>query len=254
MGRIIVRTGLSVLAAMLTFGAAVVLTGLLGNLRFNSLLDGGLWLASLIVFALGVSTMRFAIPFVYALALGWMIPATVFTLVTLHPGNLAGLAFWASVLPGVVVAAAVGIVGSLLRQLTLPDWVPYAFVGCGVIAFAALAAGSRYATAKHAAEIVDRLQEIRSAELAYAAHDPARGFTCNGPDLSTPGIAWRASTTLGTRDKNEAPVDGYWIYLNCETSAHPRSFVIRAFSTEGTREQLSLDQEGHFTGPPGKER
>ena len=102
-------------------------------------------------------------------------------------------------------------------------------------------------TIKHAAEIADRLQEIRSAELAYAARDSVHGFTCNGSDLSTRGIAWRASASLGTAEKNEAPIDGYWIYLNCQASAHPRSFVIRAISTEGTGEQLSLDQEGHFT-------
>jgi hypothetical protein len=254
MGRFFVRIGLSILAAILTFGTVVILQGLFGKLRFNSLWDTGLWLASMTIFALGVAVMRFVVPSVYAVALGCMIPTTVFMLVALHPGNLAGLAFWASVLPGLVVALAVGIIGSLLHKLTFPGWMPYAFMGCGVIALAGLAAGSRYVTARHAGEITDRLQEIRSAELAYAARDPAHGFTCNGSDLSTRGIAWRASTSLGTLDKNEAPVDGYWIYLNCEASAHPRSFVIRAFSTEGTRQQVSLDQEGHFTGLHKTER
>jgi hypothetical protein len=248
MGRSILRIGLSILAAILTFGAVVLLQGLFGNLRFNSLVGTGLWLTSMIMFALGVAVMRFLVPSVYAVALGCMIPATVFMLVTLHPGNLAGLAFWASVLLGLAVALAVGIIGSMLHKSTFPDWMPYAFMGSGVIAFAGVAAASRYVTVKHAAEITDRLQEIRSAELAYAARDPAHGFTCNGSDLSTRGIAWRASASLGTLDKNEAPVDGYWIYLNCEASAHPRSFIIRAFSTEGTGEQLSLDWEGRFTG------
>jgi hypothetical protein len=178
MGRLIVRIGLSILAAILTFGTVVILQGLFGKLRFNSLWDTGLWLASMIIFALGVAVMRFVVPSVYAVALGCMIPTTVFMLVALHPGNLAGLAFWASVLPGLVVALAVGIIGSLLHKLTFPGWMPYAFMGCGVIALAGLAAGSRYVTARHAGEITDRLQEIRSAELAYAARDPAHGFTC----------------------------------------------------------------------------
>jgi hypothetical protein len=61
-----------------------------------------------------------------------MIPATVFTRVTLHPGNLAGLAFWASVVPGLVVALAVGIIGSLLHKSTFPGWTPYAFMDAGL--------------------------------------------------------------------------------------------------------------------------
>jgi hypothetical protein len=86
----------------------------------------------MIVFALGVAAIRFLVPSVYAVALGCTIPATVFVLVTLHPGNLSGLAFLATVPPGLVVGLAVGIIGSALHKSTFPGWMPYAFMGCGV--------------------------------------------------------------------------------------------------------------------------
>jgi hypothetical protein len=40
--------------------------------------------------------------------------------------------------------------------------------------------------------------------------------------LPIQGVAWRSNAELGTTEKNEAPGVGFWIYLKCEPSPHPR--------------------------------
>ena len=50
--------------------------------------------------------------------------------------------------------------------------------------------------------ILDRIDEIRRAELIYGAERPDHAFTCNGPDISgLKNIQWRANAQLGLRER-----------------------------------------------------
>ena len=98
-------------------------------------------------------------------------------------------------------------------------------------------------------QIISVLKEIRQAEIAYAAGGNGRGYTCNGPDLrGLTGIEWRANTALGTLEKNVGQTEGHWIFLQCDASAHPKSFNIRAIPSGGGAE-IALDSAGHFSRP-----
>lgn len=245
------RIALSVAAALLTVGALFVLEFLFAGFRVLALgsnLIRIMWLATVVLFALGACTARPIIPFVYAFVVAGTLPVITFVLLNIHSGNLGGLVFVMSVVIAVATGLPVAVIGSLLRLRRLPSWLPYALTGVGVFGTIGLSGAFQYVATKHKKQIVVLMEQIRESELAFAANRPDHSFTCNGPDLAIRGVAWRASEALGTREKNEAPANGFWIYLRCEPSAHPRSFVIRAASTEGTGIDVDLDSNGRFTG------
>jgi hypothetical protein len=116
----------------------------------------------------------------------------------------------------------------------LPKWSPIAVGSAALLLAFGIQAWSSGNAHDASLSIVTRLQRIRDAELAYAASRSDHAYTCNGPDLpGLPGIAWRANESLGTLEKKEAFLDGHWISLQCQASAHSKFFSITAVPTFG---------------------
>jgi hypothetical protein len=144
--------------------------------------------------------------------------------------NLAGLvvlSMAAVALGAAVFALMVASAAKALRRREVPGWFCYAAIAAGLVILLGANASQVRTKSKQAFQILDRVEEIRRAELAYAERHPGHAFTCNGPDL--PGLAqlpWGAEEQLGRTERNRLQIDGRWIYLRCPPSAHPQAMSV----------------------------
>lgn len=189
------------------------------------------------VFVLAVSLWEPISPPVYGLSIvaGFLTAGCLFSLVS--SGNLVGLAVIVVVLYGFVVGIAVSVFGLLLRRLTrLHRWLPLGLL-IAVAAFSLAAnLGLWWSQREHTRKIVAVVEQIRRAELTYAASQSDHHFTCNGTDL--PGIEnikWKANEDLGLQEKSQSYIEDHWVSLKCDTSANSRWVEIAAGSMVGAR-------------------
>jgi hypothetical protein len=139
------------------------------------------------------------------------------------------------------------VCGYFVRRLHFAPWISVVPMGAAFVVVLVTAIVTAIDARQASSAIVDRLQEIRRAEEAYAAARPDHAYTCNGPDLGLKGIEWRADTSLGLTEQRQGRVKGYWIYLRCQLSGHPRWFNIGAIpigASGGPR--LTLDSDGNW--------
>jgi hypothetical protein len=93
-----------------------------------------------------------------------------------------------------------------------------------------------------AAQMQEFLKQLDVAERSYAAGPPARGFTCDGPNLtSVRGIEWRTDAGLGGIDRNQGLYGGYWIVLRCEPVARPSYYTVTASPASGFGARIVYD-------------
>jgi hypothetical protein len=161
---------------------------------------------------------------------------------TARSGNLFGLALIVVAAAGAMVAVAAAGIGMALRRFHLPAWAPAVpLIAAVVVLVAAKATESSRADAQFSA-LVRFFDRLDAAERSYAAGPPARGFTCNGPDLpSITGIDWRTDYNLGGFDRNQGPYEGYWIVLRCEPAARPSFYSVTAMPTSGVGPMVTWD-------------
>jgi hypothetical protein len=242
------RVALSVAAGLATPGAVFLLNSALGGFRFAFIEP---WFAAMYVavgflLALAVALCRPILPVVYGVTTALICP--LIGIVVGAGYNLVGLLVIALLIMGLVIAIPVAALATLLRHRSLPKWSPIAAGTAALLLSFGIQAWSSAKAHDASSSIVTRLQRIRAAELAYAASRPDHAYTCNGPDLpGLPGIAWRANESLGTLEKNEAFLDGHWISLQCQASAHPKFFGITAVPTfGGKRVELGSNGESSF--------
>jgi len=226
---------------MFAFAAADGLQGLLeSNIGWAIL-----WVVEILICG-ALASWKIVVPWVYGISAFVAFCAAGYILVTTHPGNLAAIVLLAIVGFGLFAAVASTFVGLLLQRLSLPAWAPLALLGLGLALGMVAYASSQRRHSWEARDIVTQLAAIRQAEMQYAAARADRAFTCNGPDLpGLPNYGWRANVALGTVTKNEAEIDEYWIYLECESSSTPHSFTLRAISTSG-EDEVDLDSGGQM--------
>lgn len=251
MSRLATRIAVSVVAAAATLLAFFLLLIAFGGVQ--SLFSTGstrlLVMATLVLVACGTAMLRPIVPLAYALTLALLFPLTVVALTASNPSNLAGFVLWVSVIVGISVAVPVALVGTFAHMWPTPRWAPFIVAGAGVASCIVLQVWSQSQIIDHEQAAMERIRQIRDAEEAFAAQRPDHAYTCNGPDLPLQGIDWRNNVALGTSQKNEAQLKGYWIYLTCQASAHPRYFSIQAIATDGSRRTFQLDSNGQFTPP-----
>lgn len=227
----------SIIAGLLTpFAVGLIFAGLLGGKLL--ILPRPLALAILLasyVFMLAVSLFKPISPLVYGLSIiaAFVLVSAVLYLI-FSSSNLIGLAVIVLAAYGFLMGLTVALFGSILRALLLPRWVPLGLL----IAVAAFSLGVNvwllWTQHKHSRRIVALVEEIRRAEVAYAATQPDHSFTCNGPDL--PGlknIEWKANEQVGLQEKNQTYIEDHWLDLNCEASAHPQWLYISSGSWWG---------------------
>lgn len=175
---------------------------------------------------------------------------------TIHSGgartsNLFGLALILLAAASVLVTLAAVSIGVVLRRFRLPTWTPAApLIAAIVMLLAAGAINSKKAAAQYS-DLTRFMQRLDVAESSFAAGPPFRGFTCNGPDLtSITGIDWHTDDDLGGTDRNKGTYAGYWITLWCAPSAQPSYYSVTATPISGIGEPLTYDSRKSVPGPP----
>jgi hypothetical protein len=232
----------SIAAALLTAVLLVeaMLAGVLGSeplLNPQAIIVGFL-------FTMGVCLWPPIHPLIYGAILVPSFPAAYFVLAgDSRSGNLFGLALMVFFGYGAVIGVLAAVCGYFVRRLHFAPWIFVVPMGAAFVVVLVTAINARQASSA----IVDRLQEIRRAEEAYAATRPDHAYTCNGPDLVLRGIEWRADTSLGLIEQSQGRVKGYWISLRCQPSVHPRWFNIAAISIGANGgPRLTLDSDGNW--------
>lgn len=230
------QTRLSIIAGLMTAVALVVLWSNIGTavvdndavFRFGPL-------GASILLVLGVSAWNAIYPGVYGATVAIAFSAAGIVMVGLYGGgNLAGFLIFLFTAAGAVLGGIAGFGGRLIHSLTPPHWLAPSAVTAAIILIMGIAAYAAWIRSQQNVAIVDRIQEIRRAELAYAEHQSHGAFTCDGsrlPGLS--GIEWRSSPQLGTTEKNETRIEGHQIYLRCEPSGKPQWVDIQVLSQFG---------------------
>ena len=93
-----------------------------------------------------------------------------------------------------------------------PRWTSAGTVAAAVMTLVAALGWSRQHQLDYHLQILDAIEKIRCAELAYAAARPDRAFTCNGPDLAGLQTAdWRTDPQMaevGVRDRSQTHIVG----------------------------------------------
>jgi hypothetical protein len=239
------NAGISVVAGMVTPFALLILHNVFDGWRglMDSFALRVTFAASSILLVLGVSLWRPIIPWIYGGIVAAIFPALIWMMIgwPTHSGSLAPLAYFVAV----VLGAPVAVLGTLLRHVHLPAWAPAALIAIGVLISLSTQTYTRWRWIVDAREIVERLQEIRQAEIAHASGRGRGAFTCHGPDLpGMKGLVWRSNQALGLREMSQAFLNSYWVYLECEASASPKSFKIRARRGD---DEIVLDSAGRVT-------
>jgi len=248
------RIPLSILAGVLTPFAIFGLNAAFGGFAGLSSSSGLrlVYVLTALLVALAVSLLRPISPWVYGVTVSvafGLVPFVAVAVTHSQWGNLGALAVFFAIGFGLLVGVPVAVIGSLLRLLRLPHWTPIAPAGAALCLSGLTQVMTRTEVSDQSIRIISVMKEIRQAEIAYAAGGNGRGYTCNGPDLrGLTGIEWSANTALGTPEKNVGQTEGHWIFLQCDASAHPKSFNIRAIPSGGGAE-IALDSAGHFSRP-----
>jgi hypothetical protein len=235
----------SVLAGCLT---AAILLALNFQLFSSTSRPSWIWPAvASLALALGIALWRPIRPDLYAFSLACSFFALAVPVFFMAAGsNLFGLVVLAGggvIALGLLLCGAVALVAPPLRRLDPPPWVAAAVASVGALTLLAASARQLKNRTDDSLRILDRVQEIRRAELSYADSSPDHAFTCNGPDL--PGLAsvsWSVDQQLGGRELNRAHLDGHWIYLRCAPSARPQSLNIQVISPDGPPFQLTVSR------------
>jgi hypothetical protein len=199
-----------------------------------------------ILFATAIASWRPIVPTAYGLTVAITFYGASYLILASRPGNLAGLVLFFSTVFGIVIGVCTAALAILIRQLLFPAWFPLAVVGVALMLAAASYARTARVHTDQENEIVSHLQSIRKAELAYAATRADHAFTCNGPDL--PGLSeinWTPEAAVGTMRRNQARIAGHWVLLECEWSAQPHSFRVRAIRS--SKEEVDIDDAGRLT-------
>jgi hypothetical protein len=242
------QVSLSVAAGVATPGAVFLLNSGLGGFRFGFIepWSAAIYVAVGFLLALAVALCRPILPVVYGVTTALVCP--LIGIVAGSGSNLVGVIVIALFMVGLVIAIPVATLATLLRRRRLPKWAPIAVGSAALLLSFGAQAWSSVRAHDASLSIVTRLQRIHEAEIMYAASRADHAYTCKGPDLpGLPEIAWRANTALGTSEKNEAFLDGHWIYLGCQASAHPRFFTTTAVPAfGGNRVELGSNGELSF--------
>ncbi len=236
------RTRLSIIAGLMTAVALALVWSSIGStLVENDLYRFGPVGASILL-VLGVSAWHAIHPEVYGATVAIALVAVGTFLVSIWGGgNLAGLVVFLFSAAGAVLGGVAAFGGRLLRARTLPQWLAPSAVTAAILLMVGIAAFGAWVRSQQDVSIIDRIQDIRQAELAYAAHRPDHAFTCDGsrlPGLS--GLDWRSSSQLATTEKNEARIEGHQVYLRCEPSAKPQYVDIQVVSRFGLNSNVHV--------------
>jgi hypothetical protein len=230
------QTRLSIIAGLMTAVALVLLWSTIGTavVENDAVFRFGPVGASILL-VLGVSAWNATNSGVYGATVALAFSAAGIVMVGLYGGgNLAGFVVFLFTAAGAVLGGIAAFGGRLLHSLTPPHWLAPSAVTAAIIVMVGIAAYGAWVRSQQDVTIIDRIQDIRRAELAYAEHQPDGAFTCDGyrlPGLS--GIEWRSSSQLGTTEKNQARIEGHEIYLRCEVSAKPQWVDIQVVSQFG---------------------
>jgi len=197
--------------------------------------------------ALGVSLWEPIRPGAFALTLACALLAIVGVVVIMAgAGNLVGVVLLAGAgVAGLVflIACAVGLTAPLIRGLTLRPSIAASIAGFGFAALLSADLSHLKTRSDQSLSILDRVAEIRKAELSFADSSATHGFTCNGPDLpGIEGISW-SSDALGGQELNRARIDGHWLYLRCPPSWSPQSLGIQVLSPGGQSVQYPVTRQ-----------
>lgn len=195
-----------------------------------------------ILLVLGVSAWHAIHPGVYGATVAAALSAAGIVVVSLYrAGNLAGLFVFLFASAGAVLGGIAAFGGRLLRSLTPPHWLAPSAVTSAIVVMVGTAAYGAWVRSQQDVTIIDRIQEIRRAELAYAERQPDHAFTCDGSRLPGPsGIQWRPSSQPGTAEKSEARMEGHEIYLRCDPSAQPQWVDIQVVSHFGLNSNIHV--------------
>src|SRR5262249_770015 len=229
---------LSAAAGLLIPFSVVGIVHVIGSAPLDAL-HWSFLVAASFLFALGVCLWRPIDPLIFGPMLVLSIPGTLFFFAGgFRSGNLFGLVLGVTLIYALIVVVSSAICGLVLRRRYSQKWLPVVAIAS---ALTIVAAGAIKA-ARESMAILVRLQEIFRAEQVYAGEHPNHSYTCSGPELpGLSGIEWSAaSPSLGLTEKSRGRVDGYWITLQCPPSAHPKTFIIRAFG-EGRSSQFTLE-------------
>ena len=234
----------SIAAALLT-ALLLVEAMLAGALGSESLRNPKTMIVGLL-FTVGVCMWPRIHPLIYSAMLVPSFPAVYFVLAGhSRSGNLFGLVLIMFFGYGAVIGMLAAVCGYFVRRLHFAPWISVVPMGAAFVVVVVTAMVTNVNAREASSAVVDRLQEIRRAEEAYAAARPDHAYTCNGPDLGLKGIEWRANT--GLTEQSQGRVKGYWIYLRCESSGHPRWFNIGATSIGASGgPRFTLDSAGNW--------
>ena len=219
----------SLIAAVLTGLVLLPFTGLL----LTSVPTNIIAVAANCIMSIGVALFRPIRPAVYGVALAIALTLIPFAMIAVYgASNLSGLVVIISAISGLLAGGSAAIVGSSLRTLRLPRWTSAGTVAAAVMTLVATLGWSRQQQLDHHLQILDAIEKIRRAELAYAAVQPGHVFTCNGPDL--PGFQtadWRTDPQMeevGVKYRSQTHIAGRLVYLRCDPSPNRRWVDITA--------------------------
>jgi len=227
------RALINLVAALLTPLALLLISGsLLAQLDDLSNPLRVIIIGTSLLFVIGVSLWKPISPLFYGVALLAGFVALAGFLKSVHSGgNRVNIIVALVVSYGVVLGVAVAVIGSLLRARQMPRRFVASLVMTAVLISAVGASWVWWVRYRQSFTIFDRLEEIRRAEVAYAAAQPDHAFTCNGGDL--PGFTkldWQPAGESGAGAKSRVHLEGHWVTLTCPLSAHPNWVEIMAVS------------------------
>src|ERR1019366_5434165 len=159
------RALLSIVAGVLTGLAVFASLGLLSTDRFVRIV----FLGTGVLLAVGIGAWQPIHPLLYGSTLALTLFAVPLALISGGSGgNLGGLVFIVSATFGLVLGGAAAAVGSLLHRLKLARWTAPGAVATAVIILVVAIVWSRENQHEYSSKLLERIQEIRRAELAYS--------------------------------------------------------------------------------------
>ncbi len=231
------------LLSVLTAVASAVAFLFCGGVLFTALQAKIIAVVAASAVSIGVSLWRPIRPVLYGttLAAAMILSPIVVTAIT-GATNLSGLLVFFTAAWGLVTGGSAALFGSWIRTRRFPQSAATGIVIAGATVLIISLGLPRYRQIDERTQLLFAIQDIRRAELAYAAARADHAFTCNGPDLKGFETGdWRKDPQMaevGVEDLSQIHKAGSLIYLRCDPSSRRRWVDIAVMGDVGVSAHL----------------